>query len=92
MSKSIGKQFEDQFREDVERVFKNMFIYRVPDQMSKMKGSRNICDFFLFVENKLHLIECKTTKSNTLNFSNLSQYEALANNNKYKNVFPAVVI
>lgn len=67
------------------RCFPNAFVLRLPDQQSGYYGtSQNICDFILFTNKTLFLLECKSHKGNTFPLSNLTQFSKLV---QYKNVF-----
>lgn len=73
-----GKVWEKCFQESWEQSFPSSLLIRLPDQQSGYLGtSRNICDFIGFKSPDLFLIECKSTKGNTLPLSNLKQYERL---------------
>ena len=69
-----GKKFEKLIKEYYSS-FDNMFVYRIPDQMSRFKGSTNICDFLVYDNNSkdLILIECKTTQLKRFPLINFSQ-------------------
>lgn len=78
MAYNLGKKFEEQVRKDLERCFENSFVLRLPDQQSGYYGtSQNICDFILYTQGKLFLLECKSHKGNTFPLSNLTQFGKL---------------
>lgn len=78
MPMNKGKKFEEQVREDLGKTFPNSFILRLPDQQSGYYGSsKNICDFILYVNGTLFLLECKSHKGNTFPLSNLTQFGKL---------------
>lgn len=78
MALNKGKMWERCFQESWKATFPSSFILRIPDQQSGYIGtSSNISDFIAFKSPYLYLIECKSTKGNTLPLSNLKQYERL---------------
>ena len=83
-----GKKFEKLIKEYYSS-FDDLFVYRIPDQMSKFKGSKNICDFIIYnnYNKDLIFIECKTTKLKRFPLSNFSQYVKMYEIcRKYKNI------
>lgn len=73
--KNRGKDFEKKFKEDFSKNPNCHFIYRIPDQLSGYKGSAtNICDFLIYNNTKLYLIETKSHNGNTWHFCNFPQY------------------
>lgn len=94
MNKNLGKKFEAQFKKDILRL-PDVWLYRINDQMSGYFGSsRNICDFLVFKEPYLYLIEVKSHKGNTFPFSAFSQFIKLENeyNKKIKGIKIGVVL
>ena len=88
MTKSLGKKFEEKFREDFSKI-QNSIVIRLPDQVSGYKAtSANICDFICYVYPHIYFIECKEKKGNTFPLENLTQYERLL---QVKNKLGAVV-
>ena len=78
MALNRGKMWERCFQESWKATFPSSFILRIPDQQSGYIGtSSNVSDFIAFKSPYLYLIECKSTKGNTLPLSNLKQYERL---------------
>ena len=78
MSRNLGKQFEDKFKQDWNRTFPSSILIRLPDQQSKYYGSsRNPCDFILYVNWNFWMIECKTHKGNTFPWTKFPQYDLL---------------
>lgn len=75
-----GKQFEQKVVQDLKKCFKetDSILLRLPDQMNGYKTtSQNICDFILYADRTLYLIECKSCKGNTFPLTNLTQYDKL---------------
>lgn len=82
---SIGKEFEERFKQDWKESFPNAFLMRLHDQVSGYKTiSQNPCDFIAYNYPFLFLIECKTCKDNTFAFSKFTQYERLRS---FKGIF-----
>lgn len=71
MSVNRGKQFEGVVKEAFEKV-PHTFVLRLHDQTTGYLGSANICDFIVYNEPNLFLIECKSVHGNTFSFSNIS--------------------
>ena len=93
MTTNIGKDWENIFKRNWERCFPKSVLIRLKDQMSKYKkASRNPCDFIGFLEKRLFLIECKSVKINTLNFSDFPQYERLLDYKDKENCYCGVII
>ena len=70
MAKNQGKQFEEKVREGFEGCA-NTSVDRIPDQVTKFKGSTNICDFMIYRKPNLYYIECKSIKGNTLSIHSI---------------------
>lgn len=93
MAINRGKQFEEKFRLDFEETVSPTLLMRLPDQVSKYAGySSNLCDFIGFKSPRLFLIECKTTKANTLPFSNITQYDRLLPYKDAEYIYAGVVV
>ena len=93
MAVNYGKKFEGKVLEDLKSSFPDSVTIRIPDQQSKYKGqSSNICDIVSFNEDRLFLVECKTTHDTTFNFARLTQYDDLLAYKDKKGVYPGVVI
>lgn len=73
---NCGKKFEELVERDLKKV-EGLTIDRLPDQMSGMYGSSNVCDFIAYRYPHIYYIECKATKNNAFNISELSQYDKL---------------
>ena len=71
MAVNRGKQFEDVIKTAFLKV-PNISIDRLHDQMSGLKGSKNICDFIVYKEPYEYYIECKSVHGNTFPFSNIT--------------------
>lgn len=93
-----GKRFENNFRLSVPS---NVFYYRFKDGTSSWdKGTitrfqhKNICDSMLFYQNKLFLIECKSTKGKSLPLSRVreNQVTELLEASKYEGIIAGLII
>ena len=84
-SGSLGKKFEDQFKENWLDTVKDSWIYRLFDTMGGYSGIANVCDFIGFKSPLLFLIECKEHKGNTFPFSAFRQYQQMSDTYK-KNI------
>ena len=71
---SRGKDFESIVKESFEKI-PNTSVYRIPDQMSYMSGSKNPCDFFVYHKPILYALECKATNKPSLPFTNITEYQ-----------------
>lgn len=74
MAISRGKDFEDVVQEAFEKVPRTQ-VYRIPDQMTYKKGSKNPCDFFVYHKPILYAIECKATNEKSLPFRNITEFQ-----------------
>ena len=93
MPVNVGKKFEEQLKKDWEKTIPESIIIRIPDQISKFKGtSSNICDFIAYKNPILYMIEAKSCKGNTFPFTNLRQYDKLLQYSNIDGVCPGVVI
>lgn len=87
------KRFEERFRKDWVRTFPYSIILRIPDQMSRFKGSsKNICDFIEYREGILYFTECKIHKGSSLPIKNITQYELMKDYCGMKGVRVGVVL
>lgn len=77
--KNYGKDWENCFRNGFIKTFPGEFILRLKDNTSKYKNtSKNPCDFICHIEGKLYMVETKCHYGNTFPFSDLRQYDELA--------------
>ena len=74
MAVNRGKAFEHIIREAFENET-DVVVYRIPDQMSGMYGSKNPCDMFVYAVPTLFALELKSVHGNTLPFTNISEYQ-----------------
>lgn len=65
-----GKDFEASFRKQMES--SGFDVNRVADNTAGYMGGRNICDFITYLYPNIFYFELKSTKGNTLPFSNIT--------------------
>ena len=70
MAENKGKKFEQVIKESIERV-PTATVDRIPDQVTKFKGSSNICDFIAYCYPHQYYLECKSVHGNTLSISSV---------------------
>lgn len=91
MSISLGKKFEQRFKEDILRL--GYFIYRLPDQVTgKKTTSANPCDFFVYCNSVLRMIECKSVRGNTFALSKFTQYDNMKSYMGVNGVVGALIV
>ena len=86
-----GKDFEQHFREQLNTQFD---VTRLADNTAGYMGGRNICDFLAYCYPHLYYLELKTTKGNTLPFSNITdtQFTGLVEKEKVEGVGAGLVV
>lgn len=91
-TQSKGKKFEQQIREDFEKVL-NVSIDRLPDQTMRYRGATNVSDFIVYKEPYEYYIECKTTKGASLSFNNIKdgQWDKLPPKSEIQGVFAGIL-
>lgn len=65
MAKNEGKKFEEDFRNSFPD---DIFVYRIKDSSNFQQTTKNLCDFIIFHNKKLFLMELKSTKGNAFSF------------------------
>ena len=58
---NLGKKAETKIKEWLDRPEEGYNFLRIPDQMTGMYGSQNICDFILYKNPNFYFIESKAT-------------------------------
>ena len=91
MAVNRGKQFEERVKEDLLKL-PDVSLERFPDQMSGYQGSKNVCDFGMYLYPCYYYIECKTTNENTFPLSGLTQYDKLLERRGRKGVRSGVLL
>ena len=79
---SLAKNFENLVREQLNEI-DNVFVMRLADNMSGFSGQNNPSDLIMYKEPTLYFLELKTTKGNTLPFSNIRD-------NQFNGIYDAV--
>lgn len=94
MSEDLGKKAERKLKEWLDRPDDGYDFNRIPDQLSGQWGSKNICDFTLYIEPYNHYIESKSTIHDRFDFSMITdfQYESLMKKSKIKGCYGLVVV
>lgn len=94
MSEDLGKKAERKLKEWLDRPDDGYDFNRIPDQLSGQWGSKNICDFTLYIEPYYHYIESKATIHDRFDFSMITdfQYESLMKKSKIKGCYGLVVV
>lgn len=94
MTDNVGKKFEKKIEQWLDRSDEGYCLDRQKDQMSGLYGSKNICDFTLFISPNFYYIECKATYSDRFDFSMVSEYQAenLLKKSRIPNVYGLVFV
>lgn len=94
MSETIGKKAENKIKAWLDRPDDGYDFNRIPDQMTGRYGSKNICDFDLFVSPYKFYIESKATENERFEFSMITdyQYENLLKKSNIDNVWGLVIV
>lgn len=75
MDNNLGKKAETKIREWLDKQDQGYCFERIPDQLTGFYGSRNICDFYLYVWPNMYYIESKATWGDSFAFSALTEYQ-----------------
>ena len=94
MSETLGKKAEKKIKEWLDHPELGYDFNRIPDQLSGQHGSKNICDFTLFLSPYNYYIESKATENDRFDFSMITdyQYESLMKKSAIHNVFGCIVV
>jgi penicillin-binding protein-related factor A (putative recombinase) len=94
MNDNLGKAAEKKIQKWLDRPKEGYCLDRIKDQMTGFYGSKNICDFTLFISPNLYYIESKATWSDRFEFSMISkyQYEKLLEKSEIDKVFGCIII
>lgn len=85
------KEFENRFSEAVGKV-PGVSIDRIPDQVTKYKGSTNVSDFIAYKYPHQYYFECKTVQGGTLPFTNITQWQDLLEKSRIPGIISGVVV
>ena len=93
MNDGLGKDAEKKIFKWLDRPEEGYDMNRIPDQMSGLFGSKNICDFTLSYSSNYYYIESKATWEDSFKFSMLTkyQYNNLLIKSKIQNVYGLVI-
>lgn len=93
MNDLLGKKAEDKIKDWLDRPEEGYDFNRIPDQMSGEYGSKNICDFDLYIYPHHYYIESKASYKDRIDFSMLTptQYTGLLDKSKIPGVFGVVI-
>lgn len=72
-----GKAFEERFRGDWKKSFKEGLIIRLYDNVSGYLNISNISDFIGYVYPNIYFLECKAHSGASIPFSKIAQYDKL---------------
>ena len=94
MNDGLGKKAEQKIKEWLDRPKDGYSFDRIPDQMSGMYGSSNICDFVLFKSPNQYYIESKATYEDRFDFAQITdnQRTKLLEKSQIKHVFGLVIV
>lgn len=73
MAETLGKKAEGKIKEWLDKPTEGYSFDRIPDQMTGMIGSKNICDFTCFKSPYMYYIESKATENDRFDFSMLTE-------------------
>ena len=71
----LGKEAEARIRTWLNRPDDGYCFDRIPDQLTGMYGSKNICDFTLYKKPDFYYLESKATWADRFDFTMLSDYQ-----------------
>ncbi len=91
---SIGKKWEDKFKNIYKKQFPGTLIYRLPGQQSGYGGAggSNPCDFFCYPSNCLLMVECKAVAGASISFSEIRQYDKMLDYKGLESTYPGVLV
>lgn len=94
MNSEYGKKAEAKIKELFDKPERGFCFDRIPDQMTGMFGSKNICDFILFKSPEMYYIESKSTWEDRWDFNQLTetQYSGLLSKSKIDHVHGVVFL
>ena len=92
MGSSKGKAFEEKFKEDLKKSFPDGTIDRLYDTTMGYKSISTVSDFICYNYPNIMYIECKTHKSSSFPFTNLTQYDKIKMKVGIKGVRAGIVL
>lgn len=75
MNDNLGKKAESKIKEWLNQPDKGWDFNRIPDQMTGQYGSKNICDFDLYIKPNKFYIESKATWADRFDFAMISDFQ-----------------
>jgi penicillin-binding protein-related factor A (putative recombinase) len=90
----LGKKAEQKIRQWLDVPSAGYCFDRIPDQLSGLYGSKNICDFTMFKYPYMYYIESKATWSDRFDFSMISdyQYKNLLSKSRINGVYGVIIV
>ena len=87
-----GKDFESSFRRQMNS--SGFDVNRVADNTAGYMGGRNVCDFITYIYPNIFYFELKSTKGNTLPFSNITdnQFNGLIEKEKIEGAGAGIIV
>lgn len=94
MNDGLGKKAETKIKEWLDRPDLDWDFNRIPDQMTGQYGSKNICDFDLYICPNKWYIESKATYEDRFDFAMISdfQFENMMKKSKLKGVSALIIV
>lgn len=94
MTDDLGKKAEKKIKEWLDKPDKGYDFNRIPDQLTGQFGSKNICDFDLYVYPYRYYIESKATYHDRFDFSMITdyQYESLMKKSKINGCHGLIIV
>lgn len=94
MNEDLGKKAEKKIKEWLDRPDEGYDFNRIPDQLTGQFGSKNICDFELYLYPYKYYIESKATYHDRFDFSMITdyQYESLMKKSKINGCHGLIIV
>lgn len=94
MSDDLGKKAEKKIRDWLDRPEDGYDFNRIPDQLTGQFGSKNICDFDLYIYPNHYYIESKATIHDRFDFSMITdyQYESLLKKSQIRGCYGLIIV
>ena len=93
-SNGVGKEAEAKIKQWLNRPEEGYSFDRLPDQMTGLLGSTNICDFICFKSPNMYYIESKSVSGDRFDFSLISwnQRKGLLEKSKIANCYGWIIL
>lgn len=94
MNDNLGKKAEVKIKEWLDKKDQGYCFERIPDQLTGFYGSKNICDFYLYIWPNFYYIESKATWKDSFAFNMLTenQREKMSEKSKIYGVYSIVIV